>query len=105
MATRGTVDQDAARELELYAENEYKLYNQKKSIVSNLIKKHKKGKYDAKLAPKLWGYWVEAAAKLYAKEFSRPAEWNLLFSKATRDWLAKDLEESYRPQIERGEEA
>jgi len=102
-ASRSTVDKDAAHELELYAENDSRLYNQKKSIIANLIKKHQKGKYDPKAAPKLWAYWVEAAAKLYAKEFSRGSEWNLLFNKATRDHLAKELAESYYPQISQGE--
>lgn len=48
-------DEHAARELDLYAENTSELYGQFKSIIANLQRKIKSGKYDAAKAPVLWG--------------------------------------------------
>lgn len=63
------IDKAAAHELDLYAENTSELYNQFKSIVANVKKKIKSGRYDPVKAPKLWLYWYDAAAKRYVKEF------------------------------------
>ena len=90
------VDEHAMHELDLYAENEYSLYAQKKAIFANLQKKASKGVYDADKAAKLWGYWVKAAADKYKKEFGGPS-----FNKATRDALAKELAVRY-PRGEEG---
>ena len=57
-----------ARELDLYAENTAELYGQFKSIIGNLTKRIDRGTYDAALAPKLWRYWYDAAARGYARE-------------------------------------
>ena len=86
----GTVDEHAVTELDLYAENEYSLYNQKKLIFANLQKKATKGVYDPVKAAKLWGYWVAAAAKKYSHEFP-----GVVFNKATRDALAMELARRY----------
>lgn len=92
----GTVDETAANELDLYAENTSELYSQKQAILANIRRKHKSGKYDHVLAPKLWLYWVDAAAKRYAKEFASPAEWSKIFNKPTREHLARELANRYR---------
>ena len=63
------VSADDVRELELYAENTAELYPQFQSIIKNLQRKIAKGRYDPKLAPKLWRYWYDAAAKRYKAEF------------------------------------
>ena len=89
----GVVDDTALRELDLYAENTSELYNQKKSILANIQRRIAKGTYDHSLAPKLWGYWVTAAAKRYQKEFGSGSP---IFSKATKDALAQDLANRYR---------
>ena len=89
----GTVDEHALNELDLYAENTSELYNQKKSILANIQRKIKSGKYDHNLAPKLWMYWVDAASKRYRKEFGGGPE---TFNKATREALAKELADRYR---------
>ena len=86
------VDQTALRELDLYAENEGSLYNQKKSIIANLQKKKAKGKYDATKAPKLWAYWVDAAARQYQKEFGSGSP---IFDRATKNALAEELAKRY----------
>ncbi len=82
------VDTQAAHELDLYAENEGALYGQRKAIIESIKRKIKAGKYNPALAPKLWAYWYEAAAKRYAKEFG--GEWSRIFTKATRDHAAKE---------------
>jgi hypothetical protein len=93
----GPVDEAAANELDLYAENTSELYGQKKSILANIQRKLKSGKFDITLAPKLWMYWVDAAAKRYAKEFaSSPSDWNKMFTKPTREHLARELANRYK---------
>lgn len=87
------VDETALRELDIYAENTGELYNQKKAILANVRRKLKSGKYDPTKAPKLWAYWVEAAAKRYAREYG--GTWNHIFEKATRDKLALELAMRY----------
>jgi hypothetical protein len=87
----GVVDQHMVEELDLYAENESALYNQKKSILANIARRVKKGAYDHSKAPKLWGYWVTAAAKKYQHDSP-----GVVFNKATRDALAVELADRYR---------
>lgn len=109
MKTRGiykprtTADATAAHELVLYADNESSIYEQKKSILKNLLLKLRKSKYDAAKAPKLWAYWVEAAAKKYSKEFSDGRDWSVMFTKATRDLAAADLASRYHREMLSGE--
>jgi hypothetical protein len=94
MASRGEVDEVAVGELELYAENTSELYNQKKSILANIQRRIKNGTYNHALAPKLWQYWVDAAAKRYQKEFGTPG--HPIFNLATREKVARDLADRYR---------
>jgi hypothetical protein len=85
-------DPDAAREIELYADNDSQLYFQmRKPILINLAKKYKKGTYDIDKAAKLWRYYVEAAMKKYNKEFgSRSDKWFELLNTHDRNLLATD---------------
>jgi hypothetical protein len=93
----GVVDEHAKNELDLYAENTSELYNQKKSILANIARRLKSGKYDHSLAPKLWMYWVDAAAKRYTQEFGGHGDAiSVIFNKATREALAKELADRYR---------
>lgn len=100
-------DKDAARELELYIDNDGQLYNQQYlPILKNLSKKMAKGKYDIKLAVKLWTYMADSGAKKYAKEYgSGPSyqKWSDMFSKATRIMVATELEKTNREGIEDGD--
>lgn len=89
----GEVDRDAAHELDLYAENTSELYSQKKSILANIQRRHKSGTYDHAKAPKLWMYWVDAAARRYRKEYGGGPE---TFTKATREYLARELADRYK---------
>jgi hypothetical protein len=89
----GEVDEHAKHELDLYAESTSELYNQKKSILANIQRRHKNGTYDPARAPQLWMHWVDAASKRYRKEFGGSPE---MFNKATRESLAKELADRYR---------
>jgi len=84
-------DPDAAREIELYADNDSQLYFQSRQpILMNLSKKYKKGTYDIDKAAKLWRYYVEAAMKKYNKEFgSRGDKWYELLNTNDRNLLAR----------------
>ena len=95
-ASSGPVDTTAADELDLYAENASELYNQKKSILANIKRKLKSGKYNHALAPKLWMYWVDAAAKRYNREFGSGGNISTIFNKATREHLAHELANRYK---------
>ena len=101
------VDKDAARELELYIDNDGQLYNQQYlPILKNLSKKSAKGKYDKKLAVKLWMYLVDAGAKKYHKEMGGDGvagSWNVIFNKATRLVVATELEKTNREGVEDGD--
>lgn len=111
----GPADEQAATELEMYIDNDSRFSmdapgtslatggGQGRSILLNQLRKFKKGKYDHALAPKAWGYVVEAAAKEYAKEFDRPGNWMNLFTPATRDLVAQSLAESFLHRAQLGE--
>ncbi len=91
---KGTVDDHAARELELYIDNDGDLYRQQKQpIEKNLANKMANGKYDHEKAVKLWMYLMESGAKKYSREFgngrSDPAEWHRMFNVATRESAAR----------------
>lgn len=86
MTHQTTVDHDAARELELYAYNDYATYQRSNDYRANVAKRIKAGTYDAEKAPKLWSYWIERAARNYCKEFG--GTYPGAFNKATRDHVA-----------------
>ena len=83
-------DPDAAREIELYADNDSKLYfSRKLPILKNLQKKFQKGQYNIELAAKLWMYYINDAMQRYNKEFgSRGDKWSDLLSVSDRKLLA-----------------
>lgn len=98
-----TVDLTAARELDLYAENTSELYGQFKAIIENLKRKIKAGKYSAHLAPKLWLYWYDAAARRYCREFGGDVKTQ--FPKALREHLARERARDEYEKIRSGEYA
>lgn len=85
------IDEHALEELDLYIENDARLYPQKKAILANIERKVRAGSYDAELAPKLWIYWVDAGAKAYAKEFADPEMWKVIYPKSLRVELARRI--------------
>ena len=94
------VDAEAARELYLFIQNERDLMRQKSSIIKNIAKKMKSGKYDHKQAPKLWMYWIESGAKLYDKMYSSPGV--KTFDKDTKMSVAIQLADEMKTEIELG---
>jgi len=83
-------DPVSVRELTLFAENTYELYNQFNSIIDNIKRKMKRGVYDPARAPRLWQYWFDAARKRYQQEFGArvPAQ------------VARDAAAKYAPLME-----
>ena len=94
------IDRAAADELYLWMENERDLQRQKDSIIKNIIRKKKSGKYDHSKAPKLWMYWVDSGAKAYDKEYSSPGA--KTFDKDTRWSVAIQFANEYNAEIDLG---
>ena len=94
------IDAEAARELYLFMQNERSLMRQKDSIIKNISKKMKSGKYDHKKAPKLWMYWVDSGAKEYDKLYGSPGV--KTFDKETKMSVAIQLGDEYKAEIELG---
>lgn len=90
-ARGGAFDEHAARELELYIENEYKLVgspnSQGKSIEKNLERKIAQGKFDYERSIDAWAHLIESGAKMYCQEFG--GTWHEMFSPATRQHVAE----------------
>jgi hypothetical protein len=97
-------DKDAAREIQLYADNDYQLYNQRKRpILINLGKKYKKGTYDIQKAAKLWRYYIDAAMVKYNKEFgSRGDKWFELLNVSDRNLLALEYAMETKEEFDLG---
>lgn len=95
-------DKDAARELELFIDNDGQLYAQQtKPIIKNLATKKAQGKYTAAGARKLFMYLMNEGAKRYARRHSSSvSDWNLIFSVATRKEVAgrfvRQFEDNWR---------
>lgn len=96
------VDQGVVDELKISIENDRKLYDQKIiPIVKNLQKKIKSGKYDHKLAPKLWMGLVELGAKEYQKQYgSDDIKWSDAFPKAVRMAVAQEFADEYKAELD-----
>lgn len=102
-AHKEQADEDAVRELVLYAENDSRIYRNKTlPVIANLKRKVAKGVFDKELAVKAFQYVADDAAKQYKKEF--PAEddgtYNYNFNPATREEVARQLLDRYMEQIE-----
>ena len=97
-------DPDAAREIELYADNDSQLYYQsRKPILKNLASKYKKGTFDVEKAAKLWKYYIEAAMKKYHKEFgSRGDKWSDLLNVHDRLLLANEYAINTKAEFDLG---
>jgi chemotaxis protein histidine kinase CheA len=94
------IDRHAAVELYNFMQNERDLQRQKDSIIKNIVRKKKSGKYDHSKAPKLWEYWVENGAKAYDKLYSSPGA--KTFDKDTRGSVAIQFANEYNAEIDLG---
>ena len=96
----GRVDENGARELQLYIENDSRLYHQQFiPIVKNLMKRRMKGDYNREKAAKLFLHLVDEGARRYYKEFGSPG---FKFNLATRWDVAKSLRDSFEAEAELG---
>lgn len=94
----------AARELSLYADNTEPLYRQRMAIAKNLATKKAKGVYDREKSLVAWGYLAKAAARAYVKEMGTPGEkWNVTFNKESRDAFCKAYREEFEQEYKDGE--
>jgi hypothetical protein len=98
-------DQDAARELKLFTENDGDIYRQQgESILKNLTKKKAVGSYNPELAEKLFMYLCETGAKKYARTFGhREAEWSRMFTVPTRQLVARKWREEFDVHFTEGQ--
>ena len=98
---RRTAESDEARELKLYLDNDSELYERlMRDFYGNLIKKLAGGRYDRSLSPKLFMYFVEAAARKYCREHcSSEKEWSRVFDKSTRMEVAEELADDFESEI------
>jgi len=91
------LDRDAARELELFTENDANLYRQQYTpILKNLATKKARGVYDHDKAVKLFMYLMESGARKYAREYGGPgAVWHEMFNVPTRRAAAEVFAKSF----------
>lgn len=90
---KGRVDYEAARELRLFIDNDGDLYRQQYlPIDANLKRKIKAGKFDKRLAVKLFMYLADNGARKYVKQFAHSgANVDSVFNKKTRFFVAAQL--------------
>lgn len=95
----GTLDEHAARELELYIENDGDLYRQQyQPILKNLATKVARGVYDHAKAVKLFMYLANSGAQKYVKEYGSSLPWHEMFNTATRRAVAESLTRSFETE-------
>ena len=87
-------------ELQQYAANEADLYPQRQSIEMSLAIKKARGVYKRDLAVKAFGYFADAGAKKYAKEFG--GTWHKMFDVPTRRAVAKNLTTAFEEEHKLG---
>jgi len=91
---KSTIDRIAARELELFANNDQGVYCCSiMPVCNNMIRKLRKGTFDREKAVKGFMYCVDYAAKTYCKMFG--GVWYQVFNKATRELVAETLLENF----------
>lgn len=96
------MNEEAARELALYIENNYELYAQYiVPYVQSLHKKRIKGTYDPDKAIPGWQVIATRGAQMYENEFLN-VRYYRVFNKATRKETAKYLQEFFLDDIYNG---
>src|SRR5688572_659731 len=100
----GYSDPDAAREIELYADNNNQLYfSRRLPILKNLAKKYRKGIYDTEKAAILWRYYIEDAMQRYHREFgSRGDHWTDRLKVPDRQLLAMEYAKQLKDEFDHG---
>jgi hypothetical protein len=100
----GPADPTAARELELYIDNDADLYRQQfVPIVKNLMRRRANGTYDPVKAIKLFMYLMDSGAQKYVREFgTRGQRIDSMFNRATRLEAARNFRDSFETEAELG---
>lgn len=98
-------DHAAVSELITFIDNDEDLYRRQfLPIIINLKKKIAKGSYDHELAPKLWQYLVDNAAKQYVKQYAdKGQDVKDIFPAPMRKDIAKVLADREWQRIRDGE--
>lgn len=98
---RTIANEQAARELALYAVNCSDVYRHAMACLENLAKKRARGTYDHSKALVLWGHHATWAAKEYMRiHGSMWDKWYDVFNAATRRLAAQEIAEHYSEQLE-----
>lgn len=93
------MNEEAARELALYIENDYFLYFYHiKPYIKCLHKKNIKGTYDPEKALPGWERIATEGAKKYERDFMS-VRYYRVFNRATREEAARYLQEFFLDQI------
>jgi len=94
------MDQDAARELKLFTENDADIYRQRTTpIVRNLRTKQARGTYDREKAVTLFMYLAEAGARKYAREYGDgEANWSRMFPKDVRLAVSREWRDEFEQE-------
>ena len=97
-------DKQSARELQLFVDNDRQIYTRRMMpIFKNLMSKRAAGKYDPKLATKLFMYAMDDGAKAYVKMHDAPgAKWNKVFDKQTRMMAADNARREFEGEADLG---
>lgn len=101
-------DENMARELYLYIDNNYEMNKLKRdTYFANLTRKMAAGKYDPKLAVKFLMYLMQRGAEAYVKEFLgdprlEENKWFKIFDKETRLSVAKEFVEEFEDEYKFG---
>ena len=95
-----TEDATAARELELYIENDATIYKRRLlPAYKNLVTKMAREQYDSRKAAKLMMYTVNDAAKQYSKDYSQG---EAIFDKKTKEMVADSLVKNFEAEAKLG---
>lgn len=96
-------DENAVREIRLYADNNSQLYfSRKLPILKNLQKKYQKGTFDVNKASKLWRYYIDDAMQRYHKEFGSRGKWYNMLDTSDRQLLANEYAEETLSEFQLG---
>lgn len=95
------MDSDVARELELFADNDYELYQMKEdTYFKNLAVKKAQGKYDSSKAPKLLRYFVDKIVDKYKRE---QVMGPFPVDRETKDYIAKEYVKEFEGRFKAGD--
>jgi hypothetical protein len=99
---RKPVDRIAAKELQLYTENDYDIYRSRtQPIQKNLARKRYKGTYDSRKAVKGFQYATDDAARKYTKEFGTGGGFGI-FTPIERKYAAARMTKSFEADFDAG---